>query len=165
MFSSDGEVKACRRYEARLEEYVEGTSAGSARLEAHLAKCARCRTALETARSVQGLFANVREPETEPRLGFAQRVMAAINAEEARRSGTLWRPLEAAASRLALSAMTLAAVLLFYFVGVQSKQTVQPAGQQVEVQDIFPESAPHPANQDDVLLTLAAANSGNHYGK
>lgn len=159
MFSSEDRLKACRRFEARLEDYVEGTvsSADAAQVESHLSGCARCRQALEAARSTEGLWEALREPVREPRPGFARRVMAAISAEE----GRVWRPLETLSRRLSWSAMAAVALLLLYFVGFQLPRNSKPAtAQPVEVQDIFPESAPHPANQDDMLLTLASANSG-----
>ena len=174
----DREPIACASFEGRLADYLEGNvSAAAARdVESHLAACGDCRKAVEAARSVHGLFAPIRPPRgrggldiaVEPPMGFSRRVMLAIRAEEARLAAgrDLWRPLEALTWRLSWSAMVAAMAALFYLFGFQlsqSRPTV--ASQQTEVQELFPETAPQPASQDDALLTLAAARRDSAHGK
>jgi anti-sigma factor RsiW len=158
---------ACKQYEASLEEHLQGQlpQPRARDLEAHLASCTGCRRALDAARASLRLLGAVREPAGEPGPGFSQRVMAAIQSEEARRrtAGEFWRPLESWAWRLTWSAsltLALLAAYLFGF-GAARRQSILPA-QQTEVRELFPESAAPPADREEALLALVELN---HHGR
>jgi anti-sigma factor RsiW len=164
VFLNRRHTRACRLYEARLEDYFEGRLLPdrAIEVEAHLSGCADCREALEMARAGTRLFAAGQLRAPEPRPDFSQRVLAAIRGEEPQRlaGGDFWRPLEMLAWRLSLVSMLLLAVLAGYLFSPQFLRRQQPArAQEIEMQDIFPESAPHPADRNEVLLTLASTNA------
>ncbi len=171
MFSPEQNLKACRRYEARLEEYLEGRlpEARLAEVESHLERCGCCRAALQAARSSRDLIDRAIEPAVEPDERFPRRVMAAVRAEEERRriGSEFWSPVEFLAWRLSWSAMLALAILAAYLLGFQlgARRDGPATARPVEAQDIFQESAPHPASQDEVLLAVAAPGEKDSRGK
>ncbi len=156
---------SCRECEAQWEDLLNGAAepAAAERLAAHLESCAGCREAFEAARLAGTLLRAGLEPTPEPGGAFATRVVAAIRAEEGKRraAGEFWRPLEALASRLALTAATallMLAVYLFEFAPPRYREPV--ASDQTQVSEVFSEPAPSPADKDEVLLTLAENGHG-----
>ena len=74
----------CRKFEARLEDYLDGAS--DAELDEHLLQCANCRAALENSRSWRETWLRQAwEPTGEPRPAFLAGVMAKIREEKAAR--------------------------------------------------------------------------------
>ncbi len=156
---------ACKEYEAKLEDFLNGGQdpAAAEGLEAHLQRCAGCREALEAARLSRNLLRAVREPAPEPRGTFVTRVLAAIRAEEGRRlaASEFRRPLEALASRLALTAAAALLVLAVYSFEFVRPPHPQPiASNQSQVSEGFPEPAPQPTDKDEILLSLAENGHG-----
>ena len=159
-------TKPCREYEAHWEDVLNGSAepAVAEKLAAHRESCAGCREAFETARLATSLLRAGLEPTPEPGGAFATSVIAAIRAEEGKRiaAGEFWRPLEALASRLALTAATALlalAVYLFEFAPPRYQEPV--ASDQTQIGEAFPEPTPSPANKDEVLLTLAEDGHGH----
>ena len=106
----------CRKFEARFEDYLEGTS--DSELHEHLAQCADCRAALENSRLAGDLIRQAWEPASEPRQAFLAGVLAKIREEKLRGESTaaFWSPLEFLASRLSLTAAMLLLLLSAYLV-------------------------------------------------
>jgi predicted anti-sigma-YlaC factor YlaD len=163
---------ACLKYEAVLEDYLEGQLNASdlKDLGEHLKSCAGCREALALAEgSVQLL--RIVEPQPAPGPAFARVVMARIQAQEAEvaeeRAG-FWRPLVSMSWRFAATAAVALVLLLTYdVVGNRNLTPGGPAGNQTEVQaepaGIFtPEPVASPATRDDVLLMVADTNYGSN---
>src|SRR4029077_17511107 len=107
----------CRKYEARLEDYLQGTS--DPELDQHLTTCANCAAALENSRFAGDLIRQVWEPAVEPRPVFLAGVLAKIREEQIRAESpaAFWSPLEFLASRLSMKAAVLLLGLSVYFVG------------------------------------------------
>lgn len=154
---------ACSQYEVRLEDLLDAGEefAADAELSAHLEGCAGCREMLEAARLARGLLRDGLEPAPGPGGAFITRVLAGIRAEENRRQ-QFWRPLEALASRLALTAAALLLVLSAYVweYGPSSTRRQPVSSNQSQVSDGFPEPASQPADKDEILLTLAESRRG-----
>ncbi len=158
---------ACRKFEARLEDYLDvpdrpQPGAGEDPLAAHLQQCARCREALEAARLARNLLRGGLERAPEPPSGFVARVVSGLRAEEGRRIAAtqFWQPLEVLATRLALvAAMVLLVLTVYVFEFAPAHQRVQPTSQP-EVSEGLPEPPRQPANSDEVLLSLAERNYG-----
>jgi len=154
---------ACKGYEARLEDLLEGgTDPAALELAAHLKRCGGCRQALEAAQFGRELLCEVLEPAGEPGAAFAARVVANIRFEEARRlsAGAFWRPLERLASRLALSAAAALLMLAVYLFESAPPRRPNQIGTQGGVTEVFSDPAAQPANQDDVLMSLAERGHG-----
>ena len=155
---SSGSV--CREYEARLEDFLDGVA--DAEVAAHLENCAGCRAAFEAAAFGRALLRENFEPTAEPGGVFSTRVMAAVRAEQRAglERGAFWRPLEALASRLALTAAVLVLLLGAYVFGFAPPQggTVPSPTQ---ISEGFPEPPHQPANPDEVLQSLG----GNGHGR
>ncbi len=163
MIDGEGGRTACKEYEAMLEDLLEGGADSAApELAAHLERCGGCRQALEAARFGQELLREAMEPAEAPGAAFATRVVANIRFEEAKRlsAGVFWRPLERLASRLALSAAAALLVLGIYLYEYAPPRHLDWVAAQTEVTEVFPEPASQPANQDDVLLSLAERGHG-----
>jgi anti-sigma factor RsiW len=100
--------EACSEFEPLLEDLLDGEQDGAEaqRLQAHLAGCAGCSSALRSARQASQLLREFIEPALPPTTGFAQRTMNAIHAEEesAAVETSFWRPMQTFAWRLAMSA-------------------------------------------------------------
>jgi len=158
-------ANACKKYEAKLEDFLNGVQdpAAAEELEAHLPRCAGCREALEAARLSRNLLHAGIEPAPEPGGAFATRVIAAIRAEEGKRlaASEFWRPLEVLASRLALTAAAALLVLAVYSFEFARPPHPQPsASNQSQVSEGFPEPAPQPTDKDEILLSLAESSHG-----
>ncbi len=164
MIDGEGGRTACKQYEARLEDLLEGgTEPAVPELAAHLERCDGCRRALEVAQFGRELLREALEPAGEPGAAFAARVVANIRFEEARRlsSGAFWRPLERLASRLALSAAAALLVLAVYLFEYAPPRHPDQIGAQGGVTEVFSDPAARPpANQDDVLMSLAERGNG-----
>ena len=102
MFNKSNVPMRCRKFEARLEDYLGG--APDSELDDHLTQCADCRAALEDSRLAGNLLREAWEPASEPSQAFLANVMARIHQEEARAKSpaAFWAPLEFLASRLSL---------------------------------------------------------------
>ena len=149
----------CPDYRARLQESLTagidhaGTDAG---LSAHLRECAQCREAVETAVLASQL---VREAQRPVRVSeaFITRVMAAIREQQPllARPGAIWRPLEFLASRVALIAAVLLLGLSLYLAEFAPARAAGSVSGPPEVGAGLPERPAFPANDDDVLISLA----------
>lgn len=161
MFDTRRDRTACTGYELRLENYLDGVEdpAATAELTAHLERCSGCREALEAARLACQLLREGLGPAKDPGAAFTTRVMASIRADESRRQ-QFWRPLEVLASRLALSAAAALLVLTVYLYEFGPASNRVQISSQSQVSEGLPEPAGQPADQDEVLLSLA----GNGYG-
>jgi predicted anti-sigma-YlaC factor YlaD len=153
----------CRKYEARLEDYLQGTS--DAELDEHLTTCANCAAALENSRYAGDLIRQVWEPAAEPRPVFLAGVLAKIREEKMRAESpaAFWSPLEFLASRLSMTAAALLLALSIYLVGFAPQR--EPAAQlpnrtELSASD-FPQPPGDPDSAEDVLVSLAE----RHYGR
>jgi hypothetical protein len=152
----------CRRYEGRLEDYIEGIT--DPNLDQHLAACARCRTALEEARMAGDLIRQVWEPAGEPRQVFLAGVMAKIREENLRVESTaaFWSPLQFLASRLSMTAAVLLLALSAYLVGFAPHRAPATLLNQTELSaSDFPQPPGDPDSNEEVLQSLAE----RHYGR
>lgn len=151
----------CRKFEARLEDFLDG--AADPELHRHLAECATCRTALEDSRLAGKLLRQAWDPADEPRPAFVAGVMARIQDEKARADSpaAFWRPLEFLASRLSLTAAMLLLALSAYLVGFAPRRTarVTTTGPQLTASD-FPQPPGEPISNEEVLQSLAVRNNG-----
>ena len=162
MFNKPNISMRCRKFEARLEDYLGG--AADSELEAHLTHCADCRTALEDSRLAGNLLREAWEPASEPSRAFLANVMARIHVEEARAKSpaAFWTPFEFLASRLSLTAAVLLLALSVYLVGFAPRRIVLPASIQTELSAAdFPQPPGDPVSNEEVLLSLAERNNGN----
>ena len=77
-------MKYCEEFAALLDPYVDGELSGeeAARVRAHLESCPGCQAYADGALAIRAAFPEIRE--TAVPAGFAQGVMAAVRAEEAR---------------------------------------------------------------------------------
>jgi hypothetical protein len=136
-----------------LEELFSGLSAP---LQNHGASCPECRVAAEELLSVRALLKALPAPAAVPDPWFAPRVMAAIAARETEtsRAGSYWSAVPILAARLALAS---AALLLVVSTWIYERPPTAPA--RTPSADSAPESlfenSPPPANQDDILISLA----------
>lgn len=158
---------ACPKYVAILEDYLEGELSGRAALDvkSHLLACPACQEALELARTGAHLLRIGPEPAGEPGPAFARRVMAGIRAEEQQRSAPedrLWRPLEALAWRMTLSAALALTVLVVYGLKMRPSPPAFTTTSQLRAASLL-ESVQQPSTGDDVLLSLA--ESQNAHGR
>jgi hypothetical protein len=156
---------ACIRFEADLEDFLNGTLHGPALelLRAHLPACGVCRQALENARPSGALLRTALHPAAPLNPGFVRRVMAAIRVAEDRRhdaSRLLWSPVEALAARLALAAALALAVMAVFVVrdSYRSNSVASSGGPVVE--DVLFAPASAPVSGDDVLLAMAPRDHG-----
>jgi len=154
---------ACARNEASLEDYLEGTLAPQAHweLEAHLSSCGACSEALEHAREGTSLVRRLFTPSAEPGEVFTGRVMARVRDEKRKteEQRLRWRPLEAFATRLAVSS-ALAVALLLGATAWRSNQAgaVSTSAQSFAVDRLLPDSAPELAAGNDELMGAIAEN-------
>jgi hypothetical protein len=146
----------CRKYEARLEDYLHGI--GDSGLDEHLAQCAGCRAALENSRLGGQLLRGAWKPTNEPRSAFLAGVMARIQDQKMRADSpaTFWNPLEFLASRLSLTAAALLLALSVYLVGFAPSRTAtppQPPRTELNAAD-FPQPPGDPVSNEEVLQSL-----------
>lgn len=147
---------ACERYEALLEDYLNGELSGAdARAVIdHCQRCEGCREALEMgAEGARLLHAALASPD--PGSGFARIVMARIrNAETDTVRANFWQPLVSFGWRFAATASLAVFALVSYNAGWGRRP--QPKAAASRPMDIFaPEPARAPANGDEVLMMVA----------
>jgi hypothetical protein len=155
----------CPQYGPRLEENLSARKSGAEidpGFRLHMEQCANCREAFETALLASQLVRDAQRP-VKTQEAFVTRVMAAIREQELRLAGqgAIWRPLELLASRVALMAALLLLCLSFYVVKFApvSEQGAAINGQ-TEIGTGLPERPTLPANQDEVLMSLADMDNG-----
>ena len=138
-----------------VEEWIEGLSQAERK---HINGCSACREAARDFVAAKDLFRDVACLAAEARPWFAGRVMAAIAARERELANfaSPWTEFPRFASRLAwiTAVVLLAGTTWFYEKGVRA-QTYQLNGAAAQ-ESIF--EAPPPANQDDVLISMAGNN-------
>ena len=162
MFGQTRAPMQCRRYEARLEDYLNG--AGDSGLEEHLSQCASCRMALEDSRMAGTLLREAWEPAGEPGSAFLAGVMARIREEQMRAQSpaAFWNPLEFLASRLSLTAAMLLLALSVYLAEFTPRRTAAPPSPQSEMSATdFPQPPGDPVSNEEVLQSLAERNYGH----
>ena len=153
----------CRKFEARLEDYLQGNR--DAEIAEHLRECANCSAALENSRLAGDLIRQVWEPAAEPRPIFLTGVLAKIREEKIRSESpaAFWSPLEFLASRLSLSAAVVLLILSAYLVGFAPHRfQAPPLPSRTELNaSVFPQPPGDPDSNEEVLLSLAE----RHYGR
>ena len=161
--NAESSYVACPRYEAALEDQLQGTLRGpeAAMLAEHLATCAACRAALEDATISARLLA-IAEPAADPGAGFSRMVMARLRQELQTSEGkSIWRPVVAVAWRFAASAAFALLMLVSFDLGRHSQlQSDQSIVAENRMPEIVPERPSLPANRDDVLLMMADTSHG-----
>ena len=163
MFNKTSFPMGCRRYESRLEDFLQGSS--DSELDEHLAQCANCRAALENSRLAGDLIREVWEPASEPRPAFLTGVLAKIREEKMRAESpaAFWSPLEFLASRLSMTAAVLLLALSAYLVGFapgRPPAVPSPSRTELSASD-FPQPPGDPDSNEEVLQSLAE----RHYGR
>lgn len=157
-FSSGG----CRKYEARLEDYLQGRD--DLDLSDHLRQCGDCRAALENSRMGGQLLRDAWEPAGEARGAFVAGVMAKIREEEMRAvsPAAFWNPLEFLASRLSLTAATVLLALSVYMVGFAPGRppTLSPSARTELNTADFPQPPGDPESNEEILQSLVERNYG-----
>jgi len=161
-FSAGG----CGKYEARLEDYLQGNLQGNddSDLHNHLRRCTGCRAALENSRLGGQLLRDAWEPAGEPRSAFVAGVMAKIREEEMRAESpaAFWNPLEFLASRLSLTAATVLLALSAYMVGFgPHRSPAPPSSVRTELNAAdFPQPPGDPESNEEILQSLVERNYG-----
>jgi hypothetical protein len=157
-YSSGG----CKKYEARLEDYLHGSHDSG--LNDHLRQCGNCRAALENSRTGGQLLRDALEPAGEPSSAFVAGVMAKIREEEMRSESpaAFWNPLEFLASRLSLTAATVLLALSVYMVAFAPRRPLSlPSSARTELNSAdFPQPPGDPESNEDVLQSLVERNYG-----
>ena len=151
----------CRKFEARLEDFLDGVA--NPELRRHLAECTNCHAALEDSRLAGRLLRQAWDPAGEARPAFVADVMARIQDEKARADSpaAFWLPLEFLASRLSLTAAMLLLALSAYLVGFAPRRTPLGATSQPQLTaSDFPQPPGDPINNEEVLQSLAERNDG-----
>jgi anti-sigma-K factor RskA len=167
MTTNTGDRKAaCTKYEALLEDYLNGELSGAAASSAteHWKNCAGCREALDNATASVHLL-RVAQPTADPGPGFSRTVMARIRATEGERTrerSVLWQPFVALAWRFAATATLALAVLVTYDAGWGHRPQPEVAAvRPTQVADLFaPDPGIPPANGDEVLMMVAEGGHG-----
>ncbi len=155
---------ACTKYEAILEDYLDGalnpSDAKSAEL--HWRDCANCRGALEQAASGIRLL-RLAGPSAGPGPAFARTVMARIRAAEQDRSSEragFWQPLVSLGWRFAATATLVLGALVTYDAGWgRHAQRNVATARLIGTSDLFaPDPANLPADRDEVLMMVAESS-------
>ena len=152
----------CRRYEARLEDCLNG--AADTELDEHLRQCASCHMALEDSRMAGKWLREAWEPAGEPGSAFLAGVMARIREEQMRAQSpaAFWNPLKFLASRLSLTAAMLLFALSVYLTEFAPRRTATPPSPRSEVSATdFPQPPGDPVSNEEVLQSLAERNYGH----
>jgi predicted anti-sigma-YlaC factor YlaD len=152
----------CRKFEARLEDYLGGAS--DPELNEHLSRCAACRDALEDSRLAGDLLRQAWEPASEPSKAFLSNVMAQIRQDEARikSPAAFWAPLEFLASRLSLTAAVVLLALSAYLIQAAPHRTISLGSIRTELSaNDFPQPPGDPVSNEEVLQSLAERNNGH----
>lgn len=173
-------MKYCEEFAALLDPYVDGELSGeeAARVRAHLEGCPGCQAYADGALAIRAAFPEI--GETAVPAGFAQGVMAAVRAEEARgrtRKNRRWRQI-----LLPLAACFAVAVVLRTIPGVgnqgafridsnpapaEAANNAVPAGDsgagQYSPAGIVPQmaEAPEALPENDVQLRIASGDSSS----
>ncbi len=154
---------ACPRYEAALEDQLQGTLRGpeAASLTEHLQSCAGCRAALDDA-AVSARLLAIAEPVPDPGAGFSRIVMARIRQQLQTNEGkSIWRPVVSVAWRFAATAAFALVMLVSFDLGRQSQlQSEQSIVAENRVPEIAPDRPSLPANRDEVILMMADTSHG-----
>jgi hypothetical protein len=151
----------CRKFEARLEDYLEGSS--DSEVDEHLIHCPDCRAALEDSRLAGDLLRQAWEPASEPHQAFAVGVLARIREEQSRAesAAAFWIPLEFLASRVSLTAAMLLLALSVYLVEFAPRRTAPLPLNRTELSaGDFPQPPGDPVSNEEVLQSLAERNNG-----
>ena len=164
LFERTKEKTDCRRYRALLEEH--SFSGGGAHLEAdeelkaHAWGCVVCSKVLTDALLAIDLMSHGGVATVAPSDVFVTRVMATIHKESARQTAlnAIWRPLELLALRFALVAAVVVFALSLYLGEFAAPSHVSAITSETEVGAGFPEPPAQPANQDEVLVSLAGSD-------
>jgi len=152
----------CRKYEARLEDYLNG--AVDTELRQHLDQCAACRSAVEDSRLAGNLLRQAWDPASEPRPAFLAGVLSRIQEEQARLESpaAFWKPLEFLASRVSFTAAMLLLALSVYLAEFAPRQTTPPPPTRAELSaNDFPQPPGDPVSNEEVLLSLAVRTNGH----
>ena len=160
--------RACRAFDAQLEDYLEALQAGSAvrpdaALAAHLAACPRCGQALDGARASAALVREFAIPVPDSLAQdpfFAARVAARIR-ENSGRAGEFWPQLESVSIRMMAYALSLA-VLLGALSASGFARMAQPAAglRPADPRAVSLASGPAPVNPDEVVIALLSSERG-----
>lgn len=156
----------CKEYSERLdlfEDYLDGRLDADTTgvVSAHLERCAPCREAVESARLAGLLLRAAMEPTAEPDEIFWTRVRAHLREEERKQQvQEFWPALELLARRVTLTSAVALLVLFAFIFATESKDPAVPAPGQAELREIFPEQVRQPANQNEVLVSLASNVNG-----
>lgn len=160
MLGHFGTPKPCRKYEARMEDYLSGIA--EADLEAHLSDCGRCRTALENGRLAGALVREAWAPAAEAGTEFVPGVMARIGEELERRASpaAFWSALEFLATRLSMTAAVLLLALSVYWAGFGPHRSAARTALSEVTSAWVDSTAPptDPIGKEEVLLSLAERN-------
>jgi|HubBroStandDraft_6_1064221.scaffolds.fasta_scaffold135163_2 predicted anti-sigma-YlaC factor YlaD len=161
--NAESSYVACPRYEAALEDQLQGTLRGpeAAMIADHLATCVGCRVALEDA-AVSARLLAIAEPATDPGAGFSRIVMARIRQELQINEGkSIWRPFVAVAWRFAATAAFALVLLVSFDLGRHSQWVAdQPIVAENRIPEIAPDRPSLPASRDDVILMMADTSHG-----
>lgn len=159
----------CEKYAVRLEDAVENAAERgeglslSADLAAHVADCKHCSETLDSVALSKALLRWGLEPTAGPGPGFARRVVAAIRAEEDRRTSrkmVFWLPVEQLAGRMAMAAAMVVFALTVYVYAYIVPQTRVGSTAQVESYELVqqPQVDPEPQSKDEVLMSILERN-------
>jgi hypothetical protein len=169
VFKRIGNAIRCRRYESRLEDYLQG--ANDFQLSEHVRQCANCRAALENSRLGGQLLRSTWEAAGESHISderggaFLAGVMARIREEKMRRESpaAFWNPLEFLASRVSLTAAALLLAMAVYMTEFGPRRVSTPVNvprTELRASD-FPQPPGDPDSNEEVLQSLVETNYGN----
>jgi hypothetical protein len=169
MWNKRSSGSACEHYEARLEDAVENAAERgeglslSADLAAHVSGCKLCSETLDSVALSKALLRWGLEPTAGPGPGFATRVLAAIRAEEDRRTSrrlVFWLPVEHLAGRMAMAAAMVVFALTVYVYAYVVPQTKVGTTAQIEYYELVPQPQmdPEPQSKDEVLMSILERN-------
>jgi hypothetical protein len=154
----------CREAEKGIREQSNSTTAETLEawlaaadpsLRGHVAGCSSCRAEVEGTLAIRQLLRREVPPMKDPGPAFTARVMRAIAAQQAQRAPATnpWYAVPALAARVVwVSAVALLLATTWVYEkrspAVEQRTSVESAGASLE-------PAPPPANQDEVLASLA----------
>jgi len=158
----------CRFVRAALSAYLDGEAPGAgARIEAHLARCAPCRS-LAHALRLQARAIEALPAEEAPPAGFVSRVMNRIGAAEANTALHPARPLWRLAPAVALSALVAVIAMMSWAILSRGPAPVvpqmHPPSQVVQVPKPAPDKTAHepaPAPAPVIVRQAVPAKPGS----